>query len=107
MQIDDAIQEVIDELHAYLQQPDLDIETKKIYQKLREAKYDKGNVMPLADCMLAILLAAKSEGFSVKTVFEAPQKVAKDIRGKKWKKMPDGTYRAIRPSQPFSRPGIV
>ena len=96
MQIDDSIQKAVDELHEYLQKPDLEIETKKINQKLREASYDKGSVTPLADCMLAILLAAKSEGFSVKAVFESLQKVAKDIRGKKWKKMPDGTYVAIR-----------
>ena len=96
LKIDDSIQECVDELHEYLQHPDLEIETRKINQKLREAKYNPGSLKPLADCMLAILLAARSGGYPVKAVFEELMKVAKDIRGKKWKKMPDGTYRIIR-----------
>lgn len=95
-EIDDSIQKCVEELHEYLQHPDLAIETKKINQKLREAKYNPGSVKPLADCMLAILLAARSEGYSVNAVFDGLLKVAKEIRGKKWKKMPDGTYRVIR-----------
>lgn len=95
LQIDDSIQQCVDELHEYLDKPDLDVETKKINQKLREAKYNKGDVKPLADCVLAVLLAARSEGFTVKMVFDALMKVAREIRGKQWKKMPDGTYQVI------------
>ena len=95
LKMDDSIQKCVDELHKYLDHPTLEIETKKINQKLREAKYNPGDVKPLADCMLGILLAAKSGGFSTDDVFNELMKVAKEISGKKWKKMPDGTYRVI------------
>jgi len=94
------LQKVIDELHEKLEHPGLEIETKKIFQKLREAKYNPGATHPLADCMLAILLAAKHQGFSVKTMFDALDQVAKDIGSKKWKKMPDGTYHVIQDGTP-------
>lgn len=94
--IDSSIQKCVDELHEYLQHPDLEVETKKIMQKLREAKYNPGSLKPLADCMLAILLAARSQGYSTDDLFNELMKVAKEISGKKWKKMPDGTYRVIR-----------
>ena len=94
--LDDSIQQCVDELHEYLQHPDLEVETKKINQKLREAKYNPGALKPLADCMLAILLAARSEGYSADAVFTELMRLAKEIRGKKWKKLPDGTYRVMR-----------
>ena len=89
------LQAIVEELHDKLEKPDLEIESRKIMQKLNEAKYDKGNVTPLADCMLAILLAARSGGHSVRSVFDALAHVAEDIKGKNWKKMPDGTYRVV------------
>ena len=89
------LQKTIDDLHEKLEHPDLEIETRKIHQKLREARYNPGDTHPLADCMLAILLAARDQGFSVQTMFDALDRVAKDIGSKQWKKMPDGTYRSI------------
>ena len=77
-----------------LQHPTLEIEAKKINQKLKEAKYNPGDVTPLADCMLALMLAAKNQGYSVKALFQKFNHVAEEIGSKHWKKMPDGTYHA-------------
>lgn len=95
MEIASDLQEIVDRLYEKLEEPDLEIESKKIMQKLRAAKYNPGDIHPLADCMLAILLAAKDQGFSVENVFRALERVAHDIGSKNWKKMPDGTYRAM------------
>ena len=95
MDLYDELQKTVDALHEKLEEPTLEIETKKINQKLRAAKFNPGDVEPLADCMLAILLAARSEGHSVKSVFERLRTLADEIGRKRWKKMPDGTYRAL------------
>jgi len=68
---------------------------EKIQEKLEEARYNPGDVRPLADCMFSILLAARNRGYSVTAVFEELGKVAEDSMRRRWKKMPDGTYRAI------------
>jgi hypothetical protein len=96
MEMQELLQKTVDELHEKLDHPGIDIEAKKIDQKLREARYNPGDVTPLADCMLAILLAARSQGFTVRSVFRSLQKVAEDIGSKKWKKMPDGTYHVLK-----------
>ena len=95
MQIDDSIQQTIDSLYEHLNHPDLEVETKKIMQKLREAKYNKGDVIPFADCILAIFLAAKNAGFSVQSVCSEVNKLAEKIKGRTWKRMPDGTYQSV------------
>ncbi len=89
------LQTIVDELHEKLEHPDLAIETKKIQQKLREASYNEGDIQPLADCVLALLLAAKSRGCSVETLFDEVNRVAADIKSRDWKKMPNGTYQAM------------
>jgi len=96
MELQELLQKTVDELHEKLEHPGIHIEAKKIDQKLREARYNPGDVTPLADCMLAILLAARSGGFTVRSVFRSLQKVAEDIGSKEWKKMPDGTYRVLK-----------
>ncbi len=94
MEIDVVIQESVDVLYEAFGHPGLEEEWAKIEKKLEEARYNPGTPQPLADCMLALLLAAKSRGFSVKTVFQELAKVAEDTKNRHWKKMPDGTYQA-------------
>jgi hypothetical protein len=94
MDIDDVIRDCVDELHEAFGHPNFEVERKKIDRKLDEAKYNPGNVRALADTMLALLLIARSWGFSPDAVFGELGRVAKESRGKKWKRMPDGTYQA-------------
>jgi len=93
--MDDIVQKSVDKLHDTFDCTDLDTEWKKIQCKFEEAKYNPGDVTPLADCVFSILLAARSRGFSVKSVMQALQNVAEKNLKRKWKKMPDGTYQAI------------
>lgn len=95
LKIDERLQDCVNTLYEHLEHPDLEAETKKIQQKLREAKYNPGDPKPLADCILAILLAARSGGHTVDTVFEKLMKLAEELRGKRWKKMPDNTYQVV------------
>ena len=92
MQIDPIIEKTIEELHEKLGHPDTDAEARKIARKLEEARYNPGDVTPLADCVIAILLAGRNQGFSPSTVFDAVRTVCDNIAGRDWKRMPDGTY---------------
>ncbi|MBL7114373.1 MAG: DUF550 domain-containing protein [Kiritimatiellae bacterium] len=92
MQIDSVIDKTIEELHEKLGHPDIDVEARKIASKLEEAHYNPGDVMPLADCIIAILLAGRNQGFSPSKVFDAVTKVCENVSGRDWKQMPDGTY---------------
>ena len=94
MQVDDVVGESVEKLHQVFGHPTFDVERRKIERKLEEAKYNPGNARALADCMLALLLIAKGWGFSPEVVFEELGRVAKECMGKRWKKMPDGTYQA-------------
>jgi hypothetical protein len=91
----EVIQQSVDKLHDTFDRSDLEMEWKKIEQKLEEATYNPGDVRPLADCIFSVLLAAKSRGYTVEAVFKELAKVAEDNLHKRWKKMPDGTYRSF------------
>ena len=92
VQIDSVIDTIVEELHEKLGHPDIDAEARKIVSKLEEAHYNPGDVTPLADCIIAILLAGRSQGFPPSKVFEAVTKVCENVSGRDWKRMPDGTY---------------
>ncbi len=91
----DTIARSVEKLHGLFERTDLDVEWKKIQEKIEEARYNPGDVKPLADCMFSLLLAARNRGYSVDAVFEELRKVADDSMHRRWKKMPDGTYRSI------------
>ena len=93
--MDDTLSMSVEKLHETFDRSDLDVEWKKIQHKIEEAKYNPGDVKPLADCIFSILLAARSRGHSVEAVLTELNKVAKDSLNRRWKKMPDGTYQAI------------
>lgn len=94
MQISEAVRKCVDELHGIFNETDIDAEKKKIVAKLEEAKYNPGSVRPVADCMIALLLIARSRGYGVDSVFKELERVAEENTGRDWKKMPDGTYQA-------------
>lgn len=89
------IQQSVDKLHSIFDRTDIEIEWKKMSQKIEEARYNPGDVKPLADCIFSLLLAAKNRGYSVDAVFNELNKVAEQNLKKEWKKMPDGTYQAV------------
>jgi len=91
----DILQKSVNKLHDVFDNTDMDIEWKKMQHKFEEAKYNPGDVTPLADCIFSILLAARSRGFTVKMVMESLEQVAEKNLRRKWKKMSDGTYQAI------------
>jgi hypothetical protein len=91
----ETLQASVDKLHGMFDRTDIDMEWKKIEQKLREAKFNRGDVRPLADCLFSILLAARSEGYSVEAAMKELDRVAEDNLRREWKQMPDGTYQAI------------
>lgn len=95
MEIDDVVHQTVEKLHEALGHPTIEDERKKIEHKFQEARYNPGEVRVWADCILALLLAARSQGFTTKTVLDELSRVAKDALSKKWKKMPDGTHQAV------------
>jgi hypothetical protein len=94
MRIDESLSKCVEELHQKFSETDLDAERKKIDAKLEEAKYSPGDIRPLADCVIALLLVARSRGYAVDDFMEVLQRVARENTGRNWKKMPDGTYQA-------------
>jgi hypothetical protein len=95
MQADPAIEQAVNLLYEKLEHPGLEVEIKKIAAKLREAQYNPGDIQPLADCLLAILLAGKNAGFTVGMMFDALRRLAVGIQNRDWKKMQDGTFQAM------------
>ena len=91
----EVLQASVEKLHEVFERTDIDMEWKKVEQKLNEAKYSPGNVRPLADSIFSLLLAARSEGFSVKAVLAELDKVSKANLERRWKQMDDGTYQHI------------
>ncbi len=90
-----VLQTTVDELAEKLDHPGLDVEVKKINQKLREARYNHADIKLWADCMLAVLLITKHEGYSVESTFEQLILLAEELKNRDWKKMPDGTYHVM------------
>ena len=95
MQADPVIEQAVNLLYETLEHPGLEEEGKKISAKLKEAQCNPGDIHPLADCMLAILLAGKNAGFTVNMMFDALKQLAMTVQSKEWKKMPDGTFQAM------------
>lgn len=91
----ELLQRTVDELAEKLEHPGLEIEARKIKQKLREAEFNKADIYIYADCILAVLLIAKSQGYSVESTFDHLVKLAEKIKSRNWKKMPDGTYQVM------------
>ena len=89
------LQEAVDKLHSTFDRTDLDVEFKKIQQKIEEARYNPGDAKPFADSIFSLLLAAKNGGFNVNAIFSELEKLADKIQQKRWKKMEDGTYRSL------------
>ena len=90
-----VIEECVENLHGVFDSTDLDVEFLKIRQKVDEARYNPGDVKPLADCMLSLLLAARSSGYRAGAVLEELERVARKNKDREWRKMPDGTYQSI------------
>jgi hypothetical protein len=95
MKADEVIQKSVDALYEAFGHPGLQDERKKILSKLQEAEYNLGNIRALADCIVAVLLAAKNQGFTVQMVLDELERVCRDSLGRKWKRMPDGTFQAF------------
>lgn len=91
----EKLQESIEKLHETFDRSDLEVEWRKIQHKIDEARYNPGDVRPLADCVYSLLLAARSRGFSANAVLKELDRVAEDNLRREWKKMPDGTYQSI------------
>lgn len=94
----DVLQESVEKLHALFERTDLETEWKKIRQKIEEARYNPGDLRPLADCIFSLFLAARSNGYGVSAVLEELRRVASDNLTRRWKRMPDGTYHGMPPS---------
>ena len=94
-ELGETLDRCIETLHATFERSDLEVEQKKILQKLDEARYNPGDATPLADCILSLFLAARSRGFSAGAMLRTLEKVAKANTDRRWKKMPDGTYHAV------------
>jgi hypothetical protein len=90
-----VVEDCVEKLHDVFDRSDLDIEWKKMQQKIEEARCNPGDVRPLADCIFSILLAARSQGHKAGSVLDALSRISEKNIEKKWKKMPDGTYQAI------------
>jgi hypothetical protein len=91
----DVIEASVEKLHDTFDRTDLEIEWTKMQHKIEEARYNPGDVGPLADCILSLLLAARSNGHKAGAVLDALSRISAANLEKKWKKMPDGTYQAI------------
>lgn len=89
-----VLEQSVEKLHELFDRTDIEVELKKIEQKLEEARYSPGDVKPLADCIFSLLLAARSRGHKVPAVLEELNRIAERNLRRRWKKMPDGTYRA-------------
>jgi len=91
----ETIQRSIDNLHEVFDRSDLEVEYRKIRRKIEEARFNPGDVRPLADCVYSLLLAARSRGFSVKAVMDSLEAVSRENLDRRWKRMEDGTYQAV------------
>ena len=95
MEVDQIVCDSVEKLYEIFGHPSFFDEKTKIENKLEEAQYNPGSVRVWSDCILAVLLAARGQGYSPKAVFKDLAQLAADTREKTWKKMPDGTYQAM------------
>jgi hypothetical protein len=93
--MDKVVTEAVEKLYNTFDRTDVEVESKKIAQKLRETKYNPGSARPLADAILSLLLAARNQGFGPDVVFQELHKVAAEAVNTRWKKMSDGTYQSV------------
>jgi len=91
----EAIAKAVEKLHQMFDRTDVEVEWKKLQEKFEEARYNPGDIRPFADCILSVLLAARNQGFGAETVLKELDKLAGEYLQKRWKRMPDGTYRAV------------
>jgi hypothetical protein len=91
----EVIEACVEKLHDTFDRSDLDIEWTKMQSKMEEARYNPGDVKPLSDCILSLLLAARSRGHKAGAVLESLTRISEANLKKDWKRMPDGTYQAI------------
>jgi len=91
----DIVVRCVERLHELFDSTSLDVEWKKLEQKFNEARYNPGDVKPLADCILSILLAARHQGFDAATVLAELERLCSELMKRQWKKMPDGTYQSF------------
>ena len=89
-----VLQEAVEKLHATFESTSLETEARKISHKLEEAHFNSGAVRPIADCVLSLLLAARSRGYDVEEVFTSLEGIARHALNSNWKRMPDGTYQS-------------
>ena len=90
----DIVHQSVEELHTTFDRTDLEVEWRKIREKIEEARYNPGDLRPLVDCIYSLLLAARSRGYHVEAVLTELERLSKEILDHRWKKMEDGTYRA-------------
>jgi len=90
----EILKESVEKLYQTFDKTDLETEYKKVQEKIEEARYNPGDVRPLADCIFSLLLAARNRGFRVEAVLRALDEIAEANLHRRWKKMPDGTYHA-------------
>lgn len=89
-----TLAESIEKLHELFDRTDLEVERKKINEKMEEARYSPGDLRPLVDCIFSLFLAARSAGYSVPAVLAKLDEVAADNLAHRWRKLGDGTYTA-------------
>ena len=92
---DDILHQSVEKLHALFDRTDIEVEWKKIQEKVEESLYNPGDLRPLADIIFSVLLAARSRGYDVDAVMKELHRVAENNMKRRWKKMENGTYRAI------------
>ena len=95
MEISGDIQQRIEKLYEILKHPTLEAEHRKLEKKIEEIKYNLGDIHPVADCILIILLLARRQGFSVEAVLKALDEQSQTYLKREWKQMPDGTYQSF------------
>lgn len=92
---EDVLNASVEKLHETFDRTDLEVEFRKIQKKIEEARYNKGALRPLVDCIFSLLLAARSRGYDVRAVLADLDKVAEESLMARWKKMPDETYQSM------------
>jgi phosphoribosyl-ATP pyrophosphohydrolase len=67
----------------------------KLIEEAKEAKENPDNVYEYADCLLALIAAAKSKGITMPDLMKAAAKKIDICYERDWEKMQDGTYHHV------------